>query len=156
MGMLLILRPGSESFSGWSVYAMGAVCFVTARDLITRKLPKDTPSMTVALGNSVSVMAFFGLLSIGVEWQPVTGNLWGLICGSALFILGGYVFSIQTMRVGEVSFIAPFRYTSLLWATVLGWAVFGEWPDSFTILGAAIIVAAGLFTFWRERQLAGR
>jgi hypothetical protein len=56
--------------------------------------------------------------------------------------------------VGEIGFVAPFRYTSLIWALLLGWMVFGDFPAPLTMLGAAIVVASGLFTFWRERQLA--
>lgn len=153
-GMLLIVRPGTEGFSAWSLYALVAVFFVTARDLITRKLPRETPSLTVAFCTSVSVTVFFGATTLTREWVPVTPDLWLLICGSAVFIIGGYIFSIQTMRVGEVSFIAPFRYTSLIWATLLGFLVFGEWPDTLTFVGAGIIVAAGLFTFYRERRLS--
>ncbi len=152
-GMLLIVRPGTEGFSVWSLYALIAVLFVTARDLITRRLPPETPSLTVALCTSVAVTLFFGARTLTQEWVPVSADLWLLICGSAVFIIGGYVFSIQTMRVGEVSFIAPFRYTSLIWATLLGLVVFGEWPDTLTFVGAGIIIAAGLFTFYRERQL---
>jgi len=59
------------------------------------------------------------------------------------------------MRVGEVSFTAPFRYTGLVWALVIGWFVFGDWPEGLTLLGAAIVVATGLFTLYRERKLAG-
>lgn len=151
-GMLLIVRPGSDGFSAWSLYALVAVFFVTARDLITRKLPKETPSLTVAFCTSVAVTMFFGAMTLTQDWVPVTGDLWLLICGSAVFVIGGYLFSIQTMRVGEVSFVAPFRYTSLLWATLLGLVVFGEWPDTLTFFGAGIIITAGLFTFYRERR----
>ena len=68
-------------------------------------------------------------------------------------IIGGYLFSVMVMRIGEVSFIAPFRYTGLIWALVLGWAVFGEWPEPLTLLGAAIVVGSGLFMLYREAQL---
>ena len=57
---------------------------------------------------------------------------------------------------GDVSFIAPFRYTGLVWALVLGWLVFGDWPSSLTLIGAAIVVATGLFTLYRERRVSGR
>ncbi|MEP4196471.1 MAG: DMT family transporter [Aliishimia sp.] len=153
-GMLLIVRPGADGFSIWSIYALIAVCFVTARDLITRKLPKDAPSLTVALSTSAAVTVFFGVASLSEPWVALTPNLTWLICGSAFFILGGYFFSIQTMRVGEVSFVAPFRYTSLIWALLLGFFVFGDWPETLTFVGAGIIVSAGLFTFYRERHLA--
>ena len=65
----------------------------------------------------------------------------------------GYTFSVMVMRVGEVGFVAPFRYSSLLWALGLGWLVFGDWPDSVTLMGAALVVVAGLFTLLRERSL---
>lgn len=153
VGMLLIVRPGAEGFSAWSLYALVAVLFVTARDLITRRLPKEIPSLTVAFCTSVTVTVFFGLTSLSQPWVAVTPDLGWLVCASAFFILGGYFFSIQTMRIGEVSFVAPFRYTSLIWALLLGYFVFDEWPEPLTFLGAAIIVGAGLFTFYRERQL---
>jgi S-adenosylmethionine uptake transporter len=62
----------------------------------------------------------------------------------------------MVMRVGEISAIAPFRYSSLLWALVLGWLVFGDWPDAITLLGAAVVVSSGLFTLYRERQIKAR
>ena len=151
VGMLLILRPGPEGFSIWSLYAVIAVLCVTARDLITRRMPKHVPSLTVAAANTVVVTLFFGAWSIAEPWQPVSTDLGWLIVGSAFFVIGGYFFSVQAMRTGEISFIAPFRYTSLIAALILGLAVFGHWPDPLTLLGAAIIVGAGVFTFWRER-----
>lgn len=152
MGMFLIVRPGAEGFSGWSFYALGAVACVTLRDLVTRRLSAEVPSMTVTLAAAVSITLFSGLASLTGSWAPVTADLWKLLAGSAVFILGGYFFSVQVMRQGEIAFVAPFRYTSLLWALGLGWFVFGDWPDALTFLGAAIIVATGLFTFYRESQ----
>lgn len=153
VGVMLILRPGPEGFSIWSFYVALAVLCVTGRDLVTRKLPAHVPSMTVAVANTVNVFVFFGLLSLGETWQPMTAPLWGYLIGSSVFIVGGYYFSVTVMRVGEISFIAPFRYTSLVTALILGLLVFGEWPDGVTLLGAAIVVGAGLFTLWREAQI---
>ncbi len=153
IGMMLIVRPGAEGFSVWSLYVVIAVLCVTARDLITRKMPAHVPSLTVAVANTVNVGIFFGLYSLTEEWQPLTPDLWMYLAGSTVFIIGGYFFSVQVMRVGEISAIAPFRYSSLLSALVLGWAVFGDWPDVLTLVGAGIVVGAGLFTLWRERQV---
>ncbi|MBC7180333.1 MAG: DMT family transporter, partial [Roseovarius sp.] len=58
--------------------------------------------------------------------------------------------------VGEISFVAPFRYTSLIWALLLGWLAFGDWPQTLTLVGAAIVVASGLFTLYREAQISRR
>lgn len=70
------------------------------------------------------------------------------------FILMAYLCSVMVMRVGEVSFTAPFRYTGLIWALILGYLVWGDWPEPLTLLGAFIVVAMGLFSLWRETRRA--
>lgn len=69
-GMLLIVRPGPEGFSEGALYALGAVCFVTCRDLVTRRMPPQVPSMTVTLCASLSVLAFGAVSSVAADWQP--------------------------------------------------------------------------------------
>ncbi|WP_299502541.1 DMT family transporter [uncultured Roseobacter sp.] len=152
-GMLLIVRPGPEGFTQWSLYALIAVLCVTARDLSTRRISPEVPSLLVTFSASLTVLIAAGLASLSIQWAPITPSLGGLIAASSLFIVGGYFFSVQVMRAGDVSFIAPFRYTGLIWALLLGWVVFGEWPGMMTLLGAGIIVATGLFTLYRERAL---
>lgn len=152
-GMLLIVRPGTEGFTIWSVYALAAVLCVTARDLATRRMSPAVPSLLVTLSASLTVLVAAGLASLTIDWAPVTPRLGGLIVASSIFIVGGYFFSVQVMRAGDVSFIAPFRYTGLIWALVLGWFAFGDWPMPMTLLGASVVVATGLFTLYRERRL---
>ncbi len=154
VGMLLIVRPGPDGFDQYAIYAMVAVAFVTLRDLSTRKMSANVPSLTVTLVASLGVMVFAGVASLGGDWVTLDGRQWMLLSGAALFILGGYLFSVLVMRVGEVSFIAPFRYSGLLWALILGFVVFGDWPDPITLTGAAIVVGAGVFTLLRGRKLS--
>lgn len=155
-GVLLIVRPGTEGFTVHTVYALLSVACVTVRDLATRRLTGAVPSLTVTLATSTGVMVFFGLGSLATDWVPVDGwTAWRLV-GAAVAVLLGYVLSVRVMRVGDIGFVAPFRYTSLVWALALGWLVFGDFPAPLTLLGAAIVVGSGLFTFWRERQLARR
>ncbi|NCQ24018.1 MAG: EamA family transporter [Rhodobacteraceae bacterium CG17_big_fil_post_rev_8_21_14_2_50_63_15] len=156
VGVMLIVRPGTEGFNIYSVYGLAAVAFVTLRDLATRRLSRDVPSMLVTLITSFCIMAAFGLASLTGEWAPVNGRSAALIMAASVMIIGGYLFSIMVMRVGEISFVAPFRYTSLLWALVLGWLVFGDWPQTITLIGAAIVVVSGLFTLYRESQISRR
>lgn len=153
VGVMLIVRPGADEFSVYSIYALIAVGFVTLRDLTTRRLSRDTPSMFVTLVTSTAIMAFFGLAGLGSDWAPMSGRELGLTAGAAMMIIGGYLFSVMVMRVGEISFVSPFRYTGLIWALVLGWLVFGEWPAPVTLLGAAIVVGSGLFMLYREAKL---
>ncbi|MEO0670382.1 MAG: DMT family transporter [Pseudomonadota bacterium] len=156
VGVVLIVRPGAEGFSVWSLYALGAVASVTVRDLATRRLSAAAPTMSVTLMAAVTMTSFFGLFSVGETWTALDLRLTTLIVGAAFLIIGAYWFSVQVMRQGDIGFIAPFRYTGLVFALILGLLVFGDWPDVLTLLGAGIVVATGLFTLWRERQLSRR
>jgi drug/metabolite transporter (DMT)-like permease len=153
LGVLLIVRPGADGFNFYSVYAVLAVLVVTVRDLAARRLSVEVPSMAVALSAAVAVALFSGIASIGSEWVPVSGKAAWQLSGATLFIVGGYLFSVMTMRVGAIDFVAPFRYTSLLCALILGLFVFGEWPDQLTLIGSTIVVATGAFTLYRERRI---
>ena len=156
VGVMLIVRPGTEGFTIYSVYGLLAVGFVTLRDLATRRLSRDVPSVLVTLITSAAIMMVFGLASLPQGWAPVEARSALLIGGAAVMLIGGYLFSIMVMRTGEISFVAPFRYTSLLWALLLGWVVFGDWPHPVTLAGAAIVVASGVFTLYREAQVSRR
>ncbi len=153
-GVMLIIKPGADGFNIWSIYALIAVACVTVRDLATRQLSKGVPSMTVTLVTAGSITIAAGLASLSTPWVPITNDVAVLIAGASIFVLGGYFFSVQVMRVGDVSFVAPFRYTGLIWALVLGWFVFGDWPGWMTLLGAFIVVATGIFTLYRERKVS--
>ncbi|MGB5557198.1 MAG: DMT family transporter [Paracoccaceae bacterium] len=154
LGVLLIVKPGAEGFNSYAVYAVIAVIAVTIRDLAARRLSHEVPSMTVALSAAVLVTGFGGLGLLTQPWAPVGGTEALQLAGTVFFVIGGYLFSVMAMRIGEISVVAPFRYFSLLCALVLGLLVFGEWPDSLTLIGSAIVVATGVFTFYRERRLA--
>lgn len=154
VGVLMIVRPGAEGFNIWSVYALLAVACVTVRDLATRQISSAVPAMSVTLVTAVVITGAAGLGSLTEVWAPITRELGSLIVGAAVFVLGGYFFSINAMRAGDVSFVAPFRYTGLIWALMLGWLVFDHWPSTLTLAGGAIVVATGIFTLYRERKLS--
>jgi S-adenosylmethionine uptake transporter len=154
VGVMLIIRPGAEGFDAWSLWGLGAVGFITLRDLLARQLAPTTPSATVAFAASAVVVAAFGLTMLFEPWTPLTPRSAGLVGLAGIFILSAYVASVATMRAGDIGFVAPFRYTGLVWALVLGLVIFGDWPDGLTLVGAAIVVATGLFTLYRERMLA--
>ena len=152
LGMLLIVRPGGEGFGVYTLYALAAVVCVTARDLLTRQMSGDIPSMTVTVYGAIALLLFACVMSLSVEWVPVTALDSALIIGAALSVMFGYLLSVMVMRAGDVSFTAPFRYAGLVLALLLGWLVWGDWPDGLTLLGAAIVAGTGLFTFYREQM----
>lgn len=151
LGMLLIVRPGSDGFSLHSIYALAAVAMITLRDLVTRRMSHKVPSLLVTLASSAAVFLVALPLAMAETWVPLENREVVLIATSSVFVLMGYSFSVLVMRVGEVGASAPFRYTGLVWALLLGWFAFGDWPDTLTILGALIVAMAGLFTLYRER-----
>ncbi len=153
IGVLLIVRPGGDGFTIYSVYALLAVVCVTLRDLAARKMTRSVPTIRVALHAVIGVALFMAALSIGRDWAPVSQKAGLQLAGASFFVIGGYIFSVATMRVGEIGFVAPFRYSSLLVALILGYLIFGDWPDTLMLIGSAIIVAAGLFTFYRTSKL---
>jgi S-adenosylmethionine uptake transporter len=152
IGVLLIIKPGASDFNYYSSYALLAVVFVTMREIVTRKLSTEVPSSFVATTTAVTVFIFSGLGALSVNWMPVSFNNMVNLFAASTFLAGGYLFSVLAIRKGEIGFVAPFRYTSLLAALFLGFFIFGEWPDSLTLLGALIILTAGIFSLYRERN----
>jgi drug/metabolite transporter (DMT)-like permease len=156
VGVLIIIRPGTEGFDRWAILGVLSVLFVVVRDLAVRPMKGHLPSVLVAMGASVAV-ALMGLaVSAFQGWAPVTAGQGAQVLGAGGFLIVGYLTSVLAMRRGDIGLIAPFRYTSLLWALVLGWLAFGDWPDGWTLVGAAVVVAAGIFTILRERALRRR
>lgn len=156
VGVLIIVRPEGEGINLFAVAALISVLFVAVRDLSTRRLPADIPSLGVAFMTAIGITLTFTVLSSAEAWQAVSLRAWGLILLAALLVNVGHVFMIMVMRVGEIGFTTPFRYTALVWALVLGWLIWGEWPDRLTLLGAGIVVASGVFLLLREAQLQRR
>lgn len=155
MGVLLIIRPGLDSFEILSLLAVASVFCLTVRDLATRRAPSEISTMQLSfLGFLVIVPAgLFLMLAQGTPLVPLRGWEWGYICAALAIGVCAYYAIVAAMRVGEVSFVTPFRYTRLLFALIAGVFVFGERPDALTLIGAAIIVASGIYTVWRERRI---
>lgn len=151
-GVTIIVRPGYEGFSIFSVMALASVFFCAVRDLSTKRIPHSIPTSLISAATALAV-TLCGTLLIGPMggWKtPSTFDV-GLLAAAAVLLVVGYQFIVKAMRVGDISFIAPFRYMSLLWAIPLGFIVFGDIPDLAMIVGAGIIVASGIYMLYRER-----
>ncbi|MGP9804682.1 DMT family transporter [Paracoccus sp. NSM] len=155
-GVLLILRPGSGAFGIWSLVALGAMLLVALRDLSTRSFGAQVGSATIAFYAAAAVTVMGLVLSLFQGWETPSLRQLALLGLSGLFLSVGYVTAVSAMRIGEISAVAPFRYTSLLAAIILGLLVFGEWPDAWTWAGSALVVGAGIYTIWRESRLGRR
>lgn len=152
LGVAIIVRPGADGFDIYAIYALLAVVCVTVRDLASRRLSGEVPTLMVSLFTGMAVSAFSGAGALTIDWAPLQLSHLAMLGCATLFVVSAYILSVQVMRQGDVGFVAPFRYTSLVWAILLGWFIFGEWPDAWTLVGAAIVVATGLFTLHRETR----
>lgn len=153
VGMGLIVRPGGEGFGLYSYYGVGAVFCVALRDLITRCLSNDVPSLLVTFFNAVGILLYSTITLLWIDWVPVSSEDVKLLFLAAGFVSFAYWLSVLAMRNGDISFVSPFRYAGLLWALMLGYWVFEHFPDGFTLLGAGIIIVSGLYMMWRESKL---
>lgn len=152
VGVLIIVRPGADGFNAFASLALLAVLFIVLRDLATRRLSPSVPSIQVALISAASITCVGALMVPTQDWVPPSATGVAYLAGAACFLIFGYLFSVMTMRVGEISFVSPFRYTVLLWAMLLGYIVFDEVLDTPALIGSAVIVATGLYSFHRERK----
>lgn len=152
-GVLLILRPGSAGFDPNALFALIGVLGLSMRDLATRRVPSSVSSLQVALLAFLTLVPTAGLLALFSDQRAVLPGPehWGLIAASVAFGVISYWGIVAAMRAGDVAFVTPFRYSRMIFALVIGLTVFGERPDALMLGGAAIIIASGLFTLWRER-----
>jgi drug/metabolite transporter (DMT)-like permease len=154
IGILIIVRPGTDGFNSYSILGLTAVGFATWRDLIVRQISNDVSSLLVSFITAVVITIAGGAIALILdEWSPVPNSEFALFALAAVFLFGGYYASIAAMRVGKVAFVTPFRYTIMLWAILLGWLIWGDIPDYWTLIGTIIIIATGAYTVWRERKI---
>jgi drug/metabolite transporter (DMT)-like permease len=151
-GVMIIVRPGFEGFNAWALMVLACVGFCAVRDLATKRIPREVPTLFISTMTAAAntICGVFLIQPLGGWTQPTMASTALLACGAVLLLVG-YQFIIMAMRTGEISFIAPFRYTALLWAILMGFLVFGDVPDLAMIAGATIIVGSGLYTLYRER-----
>jgi drug/metabolite transporter (DMT)-like permease len=155
IGVLIIIRPGGDGDStGMNAYALlllVGVCFTALRDLSTRRINMQIPTVLISAMTSVLVtMTGFVMMQLNTGWQqPTSTDLMHVSIAAVLLIIGYHCIILAT-RAGDMSFASPFRYTSLLWAIVLSYIVFNQAPDQNTLIGAAIVVASGCYMLYRE------
>ncbi|WP_299614433.1 DMT family transporter [uncultured Tateyamaria sp.] len=152
-GVMLIIKPGTAAFDWKLLFAVMGVLGLAARDLATRRVPTHVSSVQLSfLAFVVAIPAAVFLLYVGNDSvvRPTQPQLGLLIASVAIGSLAYFMITVA-MRVGEISFVTPFRYSRMVFALILGALVFNERPDALTLLGATIIIASGLYTLWREQ-----
>lgn len=150
-GVLLVVQPTGAAFNAYALLCLGGTLLHASRDLTTRVIDRRIPSILITLSTAVAVTLLAGAWSLVSPWQPANAGQIGLLAAASVFLSGGYFLLTVSMRAGEMSVIAPFRYTGLLFAIVLGWLVWGDVPNALAWGGIALLVAAGLYVLHGER-----
>lgn len=151
IGVLIIIRPGMEGFTLYSISVLATVLCCTIRDLSTRYISNRIPTLFIALFSSVLVTLAGAGLSIFEDWTDFDYSAIGWLFVASGFLIIGYFCIAGSMRAGDVGVIVPFRYSILIYAIIAGIVFFDETPDLMTIIGSFIIVGTGIFTIYRER-----
>jgi drug/metabolite transporter (DMT)-like permease len=159
VGVLVIVRPGLAGFEPMSILVLTSIAFVVLRDITTAKLSNEVPANLIALVATVSVglfapalIPFEEVISLQPVWIMPDATTWAALAVAASGLLSGYLFLIAATRVAETSAIAPFRYALLVWAFLFGLVLFGDVPDTQTVIGALIVVATGIYSIRSERS----
>ena len=154
IGVLLILRPGFDSFMPASLLAVVATIFIAVRDLVTRTMQFEISTTTVSMYAFLAcgISGFIAIPFYSAMVIPSSTEIMYLISATFVGVIGYYAVVLAT-RNGDLSIIAPFRYSRLVFAMLLSIVILAERPDLLTLSGTAIIVLSGIYTFIREKKL---
>lgn len=153
VGALIILRPGFGVFSPWALLPLGAAVCYTGNALLTRHLGPKEPVWTSLLHASIfgTVVAAVALPFV---WVPISGADLGLFALVGLLGSGAQLCIIRSFSMTEAAVVAPFAYLGIIFATFWGALLYDQWPDQWTLIGALVIVGAGLYVWHRETRAA--
>jgi drug/metabolite transporter (DMT)-like permease len=157
IGVILIVKPGGGAFGSAAYIALIALLCITVRDLTTRGLDRDIPSLLVATA-STGAIALGGLAFAVADgaWSMPSAQAWTYLLSSGACLVAANLFVIIALRTGEIAVIAPFRYAPVPLSLWFGWHWWGDVLDPVSFIGIGLIVAAGLYTLHRERASLGK
>jgi len=155
VGVLVMLRPGVGVFQWASIVVLGSVLFYALLMITTRAFKSSESSAALMLYPQLG-MSVTGLAIAPFFWvTPSLADL-GLFAVAGVFGSVGVMCITQAFRLAPAAVITPFEYSALLWATLLGFLLWGDLPDSITLAGAAIVIASGLYIIYRETVVTGQ
>ncbi|PZO03923.1 MAG: hypothetical protein DCF30_02150 [Hyphomicrobiales bacterium] len=150
-GVLVVLRPATDSFNAAALVALISACLAAARDLLTRKIGNEIPSTVIALMTT----AIVGIVACGYGvfevWQPVWRRETVYVACAAALMAAGSICIISAYRNTDVGVVSGYRYSVVILAMIMGYAVWGHVPDAIAGVGIAMIVASGLYTMHRQQ-----
>ncbi len=150
IGILVIMRPGGSAIQWAALLPLSASLTGAFRDILTRHLSANETSVSLLFYTTVGV-TLAGLATAPFDWTPVPAFDWSLFALSGFLIGSAHFLMIETFRLGEVALVAPFKYSGVIWAAVIGFLVWGDIPDLGTAAGVSVVITSGLYILHRER-----
>jgi drug/metabolite transporter (DMT)-like permease len=144
LGVLLVIQPRSDGFNAWALLCVLASFLNASRDVLTRTIAKGIPVLVIALSTSIAVTLLAGGWSLVQPWKPVAWQPLALLAGAAIVLSAGNFLIAAAMLHGEMSVVAPFRYSGLIVALALGYFIWGTVPNALALAGIVLLVVAGL------------
>jgi len=162
LGALLIIKPGSDSFSLAAILPLGAAAFYSTYIVVTRSVANIDRPMTMQFASGLAAAIILSVVLIIANYLPTSSftprnpstSEWLWLAFIGLIAAVGHLLVVMAINRAPASLLAPFGYVEIIAATGLGWYIFGDWPDSISQLGIVIIVLSGLYVFVREQQQA--
>ncbi|MCQ8781271.1 DMT family transporter [Mangrovibrevibacter kandeliae] len=154
-GVLIVVQPGADGFNVYALCVLASVVFAGTRDLVTRTMPRTLSALFVSTTTSLLVTLTGWVILPFVGWSDMHVTDWAHLCCAAVAIIIGYIAIVEAMRIGDMGVVAPFRYSVLIYALLIGFVVFGDVPGLTVLFGASIIVGSGFYTLYRERVRGG-
>ncbi|MGL5363849.1 MAG: DMT family transporter [Bosea sp. (in: a-proteobacteria)] len=151
IGVLFVVQPTLGGFNFYSLLALGSAALVAVREIITRKISEDVPSVVVALATTMATGTVGAMLGLGEVWVSLAKPQLVLLITAAVLVSLGNLAIIMAFRGTDVSVISGYRYSIVIFALVMGYLVWGDIPDRWSILGTVLIVGSGLYTLHRQR-----
>ena len=152
LGVLVMIQPGADGFDNWVVFALLAALGSASRDILTRRLGTRDSAVTVIFYTSVvAVLAGASTLPFGTHWPDL--EHWGLFILGGILVTFAHLLVVMALQLAAGAVVSPLKYLSLVWSALIGFLVWGDVPGPMKLAGAALVVAAGLFIFYRETKL---
>ena len=151
-GVVVIARPTPDAFQWPALVALGAAFWSALRDMVTRRISAEESSDLILFYSTVAVMTVGALAAFVYPWRMPDAEDWALFALLGVLNGGAHYMMIEAHRWAEASVIAPFRYTALVWAFILGYFLWDDVPDAWLLSGSALVVASGLYILHRETR----
>lgn len=151
-GALIIIRPGGDAVQMAALFPLGAALIYGFYQISTRFL-SHSESVLTTLCYSALLGGIIMSAAVPFYWTPLAPIEWAYLVGAGVTGSVGHFALIKSFTAAPAAVVAPFTYSNLIWAAGYGILVFGEWPDQWTLVGAAVIVSSGIYIYHRESQV---